>query len=134
MLDYMEDVADLAQLSGARFRGRIGHRALAAELQSSSVLLYPTRFDEISCLALIESQAAGCIPVASRTAALPEGCSPYGILVQPEDSGAFVSAVIDLLRSDPASLEGRRRAMSDWALSKYNIGDLAASWISEFDR
>jgi glycosyltransferase involved in cell wall biosynthesis len=128
MLDYAEECFELCDRVGAGFRGRIGHAALAEELQTSSVLLYPTRFPEISCMAALEAQAAGCIPVTSDMGALKES-NKHGVLVPKEASDdAYVSAIHGIF-SKGADLDTHRLEMSESILSSYNFDALAAEWL-----
>lgn len=71
--DYMKAVLQAVdQDDRIKWRGRIGWEDLAKEMCSAGVWIYPTQFPEISCMAAMEAQAAGCIPVSSRCAALAE--------------------------------------------------------------
>jgi len=58
-------------------RGRVGWREMAEEMKSAACWLYPTRFDEISCVAAMEAMAAGCFVVATESAALRETLAGY---------------------------------------------------------
>lgn len=62
----------LLEQDGVTHLGRIGHRELAKEYLSSGIWLYPTNFPEISCIAAMKAQVAGCIPVCTDFAALKE--------------------------------------------------------------
>lgn len=86
-----------------KWRGRLGPAAVAELLLSSGVWLYPTRFPEISCMAAMEAQCAGCAVVASDYAALAE-------TVDFSDPGAFVCNP-----SDPAGVaRALRNAVDYW--------------------
>jgi tetratricopeptide (TPR) repeat protein len=74
---YEREVNKLIDEVGARMLHRIGFRQCASLLLGSGVWLYPTRFAEISCMAAMEAQAAGCVPVSTRHAALSETLLPY---------------------------------------------------------
>ena len=54
------------------YHGRMTGADLANLMKGSKVWLYPTRFNEISCMSAMEAQAAGCAIVASDTGALAE--------------------------------------------------------------
>lgn len=58
-------------------RGRLGWAAMAKELKTGSIWLYPTRFDEISCVSGMEAMAAGMKIVATKYAALKETLDGY---------------------------------------------------------
>ena len=65
MLPYMSQ-------SGVTEHGRIGHKQLARELQMSGLWVYPSHFEEISCISAMKAQASGCVPVCTDYAALAE--------------------------------------------------------------
>jgi glycosyltransferase involved in cell wall biosynthesis len=62
---------------GVVFRGRVGWKQMAQELQEAEIWLYPTKFDEISCVAAMEAMAAGLKVVATDHAALKETLKDY---------------------------------------------------------
>lgn len=57
---------------GVIFHGRVGQQEIAESYLRSQLWLYPTTFEEVSCITAMEAQAAGCKIVASRWGALPE--------------------------------------------------------------
>jgi glycosyltransferase involved in cell wall biosynthesis len=128
MLDYMEEVHDVASQLGAVFHGRIGHKEIAREFKSSSILLYPTSFDEISCMSSMEAQMAGCFPVVGATGALPETCSKWGTLLDPTNESHFADIAAIAMKAPDAE----RVAMADYAKRTFNVQDLAASWLQHF--
>lgn len=130
MLDYAEQCFELMDKLGVRFHGRVGHKILADVLRQSSVFLYPTRFPEISCMAALEAQAAGCIPICGDTGALKETVQ-FGALLDPSKEDDFVSAISKIV-SKGADLDTYRSEMSDTVLKAYDIKALAADWVKEF--
>lgn len=76
--------ADLESIPSCTFLGNIKQRELANELRSATILAYPNTFEETSCIAVLEAKAAGCIPVTSKRAALPETVGSGGICVEGE--------------------------------------------------
>lgn len=68
---------------GIRYRGSLAQPLLAKELAASSVLAYPNTFAETSCIAVMESLAAGLLVVTSDLGALGETCSGFGKLLEP---------------------------------------------------
>ena len=57
---------------GVVFHGRAGQEEVARSYLQSQLWLYPTDFEETSCITAMEAQAAGCHIVATRCGALPE--------------------------------------------------------------
>jgi glycosyltransferase involved in cell wall biosynthesis len=62
----------LATTPGVVFHGRVGQDEVARSYLQSQLWLYPTDFEETSCITAMEAQAAGCRIVATRCGALPE--------------------------------------------------------------
>lgn len=132
MLDYAEQCFDLAERLGVQNHGRIGAQVLADEMKSASILLYPTKFPEISCMAAIEAQAAGCIPVTSNTGALAETVK-HGCQLDANDADAFVANCVSILEKG-ADLDATRLAMSTSTRRDYAVADLAAEWLATFEK
>ena len=68
--------AKAKETPGVVMRGRVGQLELAEEFMSANMLLYPTNFTEVSCITVMEAQAAGCIPITSHHGALRENVAP----------------------------------------------------------
>ena len=62
---------------GVVYRGKVGWKQMAEELKQAEIWLYPTKFDEISCVAGMEAMAAGLKIVATEHAALKETLKDY---------------------------------------------------------
>lgn len=83
LYDYMQTVLTMADKDDRiHWRGRVGWEELAQEMCSAGAWLYPCKFPEISCMAAMEAQAAGLIPVCNDFAALAETV-PLGVRQQP---------------------------------------------------
>jgi glycosyltransferase involved in cell wall biosynthesis len=98
----------LEALDGVTVHGNVTQERLAEAFLESSILCYPNTFPETSCITVMEAQAAGCVPVTSNLAALPETVGDAGQLIdgQPGSEAyktAFVQAISNLL-SDTARL------------------------------
>ena len=120
-----------AEREGVVWRGRVGQAELAAAFLEAKVLAYPTAFHETSCITAMEAQAAGCVPVATRLAALTETAAG-GVLVEGsndtrEYQDAFCREVVDLLVDD----EKRRalsRSLRESAMATFDWRSSVASW------
>lgn len=115
---------DIVHLHGYR-------RDARAELGGASFLL-ATGSSEGFPLVLVESMAAGCIPIAYD---VPYGASDIidgvnGILVPPGDVEALAAAVRALVTESPASLARRRRHARRTA-RRYTEAAITARWSAE---
>jgi hypothetical protein len=110
---YEGHIMRLAQQPGVVWRGRVGQKALAKELMQASVLFYPGphTFNETYCIAALEAQAAGCVPVTRDNGALPETNS-RGVLV-PND--ASPEEWVDAAVKATGTHDRRRTFISEWA-------------------
>lgn len=126
-----------ARQPGVFIRGSLPKAALAVEIAASRLMVYPATFRETSCIAAIESQAAGTPVVASALAALPEtvidgvsGCLVPGDPRTAEFKSKFVEKVVSLLRDDVAwqrLSQGARLRCESF----YNWQIIAREWLSE---
>lgn len=81
--------------------GALTKAELAAVQVSCSLLVYPTEFEEVSCITAMEAMHAGLPLVTSAHAALPETCKDSGSILLPlkdkqADEGAFVTRILAL--------------------------------------
>lgn len=106
------------------FRGRVGWEEMAREFCTAGVWLYPTRFDEISCMAAMEAQAAGCLPLCSARAALAETVSPIAG-VDPDNIDESARALIAAVQ-DPLN----REYLHVHACERFNYEALADEWAA----
>jgi 2-polyprenyl-3-methyl-5-hydroxy-6-metoxy-1,4-benzoquinol methylase/glycosyltransferase involved in cell wall biosynthesis len=67
------------ELPNVKVIGHLSKRQLAVEQQNSWIHIYPTEFEEVSCLTAMEQQAAGTPFMTTRTAALPETLKDAGV-------------------------------------------------------
>lgn len=71
----------LKTMKGCYLHGYVLQSRLAREFMRSSVWVYPTDFEETSCITAMEAQAAGCAVVTSKLAALIETVGDAGIML-----------------------------------------------------
>ncbi len=135
-----ESVLQKAQQPGVYLRGSLNKAALAEEMAMARLMVYPSTFRETSCIAAIESQAAGTPVVASTLAALPEtifngvgGCLIPGDPRTVEFGRSFTEAVVTLLNSDA---EWQRLSQSARIRCEkvYDWRAIAKEWLVEIQR
>lgn len=107
-------------------------------LWSAQVMLYPTDFPEISCLNVIEAQAAGVVTITTDDFALPECVSDPRNLIpgRPNEevyTQLFVERAIRAAALYESGLETKARTEARRAMeSRYQMDVLAEQWESYF--
>lgn len=131
--DYERYVGAMIDETGAEMRHRVGFDQVWEELRKAGIWLYPTRFPEISCMAAMEAQAAGCYCITSGYAALAETMLDSSIVRSigevkdtPEYLKKGAETILKATKVPPAAFA--RQKLSDHAREKYGIGGLAAKW------
>jgi tetratricopeptide (TPR) repeat protein len=131
MLDYEEEIYQLVdKLPRVTLHGRVSHEELAKHLMESSIWLYPTTFEEISCMAAMEAQAAGAIPVVYPTGALEETVF-VGHKCKTRDEACGAIRKIITLGHD---LDDERFKMAAEAKERFDIKALATEWLELFSK
>jgi glycosyltransferase involved in cell wall biosynthesis len=123
-----------AAQSGISWHGSVPQPVLLRQLTQTGLFLYPNTFEETSCIAAIEAQAAGCVVVTSAKAALNETVENgvTGICLKGDPHGSeyqreFVGTVTGLLGS-PEQLQRFSDAARKRALSRYSWRTIASEW------
>ena len=62
--------------------GFLENKKVIELLKKMHIFAYPSIWPETSCIAAIESLAAGCQVVTTNLGALPETCSPFGTFIE----------------------------------------------------
>ncbi len=124
-------------VDGVRLHGSVPKSRLARELCRSSLLVYPSNFDELGAIAVLEAMAAGTPPVTSTRGVLPElaGDGTRGIAVAgrpgtTEFAAAFVKATLDLLGDEPR-LEAMRDRAREYVMAHHRWDVIARRWEQE---
>lgn len=122
---------------GVTEHGKIGHLQLAKIMQSTSVWAYPCSVtSETFCITAVKCQAAGCIPVTTRIAALNETIHPDAPSILQINNMADVTKYKDLLLStlerirdeNPEKLAQERQKYINFA-QKFSWSACIDKWI-----
>jgi len=128
-----------------RHLGGLSKRNLYKLYKGSALYIYPTNFEEISCITAMETMACGLPMICSAHAALPETLNEKAGAVIPYDQEkgaadkefqeAFVEACLSLLHDqgkwNAASEEGKAAAKRcDWSGVASEWVQLASSLLS----
>jgi glycosyltransferase involved in cell wall biosynthesis len=74
----------------------------------ADALCYPSRYEGFG-LPPLEAMACGCPVLVSRSSSLPEVVGDAGLLLPPDDSGAWAHALSKLLSAPAVSARWRAR-------------------------
>lgn len=120
---------------GVHYHGRVGQQELADAFMRAKVWPYLSGFPETSCISAMEAQAAGCLPVCSNAAALPETVK-HGVVVditKPDAPQIWFDAVVRAL-TDEDWRRPQAEAARAYALANLSWSALAAEWEALFAR
>lgn len=114
----------LSQMPGCTVHQSILQKELAREMLRSTLFVYPSHFEETSCISAMEAQAAGCPVVTSDLSALKESVGEGGVLIEGDPASStyrekFVEACDQLLTDSNLfalySEKGKKHAATlDW--------------------
>ena len=86
--------------ANVNFRGYGLNEQVRQALQDTHIYVYPSIFEETSCLAVIEAMSAGCHVVTTNYGALPETCGEFATMIEFDSSvGNLIERYADTLNS-----------------------------------
>lgn len=104
----------LSAMPGCTLHGSVLQKDLAREFMKSSVFVYPSNFEETSCISAMEAMAGGCAVVTSDLGALKETVQGAGVFIEaPPGSEAYIHQFIekvDELLTHPTRLQELSKA------------------------
>lgn len=98
--DFKIRMVELMNQDGVFEHGRVGHRQLIKEFQKSGIYVYPSKFEEISCISAMKAQVCGCLPVVFNYAALEETVKT-GVKIKgtsKDNMDEYITVLIDTLK------------------------------------
>ena len=72
--------------ANVNFRGYGLNEQIREVLKDTHIYVYPSIFEETSCLAVIEAMSAGCHVVTTNYGALPETCGEFATMIEFDSS------------------------------------------------
>ena len=125
--ERMRALVDAAGLSDrVAFRGALAGAAKDELWRSADIFVFPTWHREGLPYALLESMAAGAVPVVAPAGAIPDVVQNdvHGVFVPPKDPAALADAVASL-HGDRARLARLAAAARARVVEHYTVGRLA---------
>lgn len=125
---FKQDMIDGMAKNGIHELGRISKKDLYRLIRSATYHLYPLIGPaETSCIAVMETQALGAIPITTGITALEE-TQQYGIKVPLE---VYPTAVVRTMKNRYEDNEQYRAKMMKWARETYDWEKVADRWIKD---
>lgn len=123
---------------GVIYKGYATNKAVRLALQNSHILAYPSTYIETSCLAAIESGAAGCKIVTTDLGALPETCGGYADLIPYQENkeqltknfADKLAETIDNYNCD----DNKLIEQSNWFNQNYSWEKRQTQWLEFFNK
>ena len=137
VIDKIEEYKEM----GVTEHGKVGHLELARIMQSTSILAYPCVAEgETFCITVAKCQAAGCIPVTTRIAALNETVHPeaptMALIRNKEDIETYKQLLLTTLRrirdSDQKELEKERMKYVNYGM-QYTWSRCVDKWLELYE-
>ena len=131
--EFRDSMTKLMNQPGVFEHGRVGHKQLIKEFQKSGIWVYPSHFEEISCISAMKAQSCGCVPVCTDYAALAETVKA-GVKIP---GTCFDNAVVEKFKTELVSLlkddERQESLRAQVVLHKQDFGwdKVASQWKKE---
>lgn len=116
--------------------GALGKRKLAELMARCMLYVYPTTFEDTSCMIALESNACGTPFIAFNGAALPETMKDAGAVLLPFNNGqvdekVFVKMIKKLLYTSDGNPNGKWKALHEKAIAKRQTWEHAATELND---
>ncbi len=86
--------------NNVNFRGYGLNQQIRQALEDTHIYVYPSIFEETSCLSVIEAMSAGCHVVTTNYGALPETCGEFATMIEFDSSAQnLIERYADTLNS-----------------------------------
>ena len=121
--EFKERIRTLLEQPGVKWRGRVGQRDMAIEMQAAQYWLYPPHeFRETYCITALEAQAAGVLCFYRTNGALGETIGDRGI---PIPMDATQEQIVSLVTDENCDYATMRQKAKQYALSRTWEGQAA---------
>ena len=120
--------------------GFLKNEKIIEQLKKVHIFAHPSIWPETSCIAAIESMAAGCEVVTTRLGALNETCSPFGKIInfekRPEDlEKKYSEALLDSVKNFwSGKTQKKLKLQRETINSTYSWEVRSIEWKKFFDK
>lgn len=134
LIQRLKDEIKLLEPLGVRFIGRVNQKELAEEFLSAGCWVYPTWFNETSCISAQEATAAGLRMITSNIGALQTTVGDRGVLLDgtwtsAEYQNKFIEHTVAALKREG---DEDREKLQKYAKENFCLDKLAQEWDKMF--
>ena len=138
--NYDELFSECKNTKNVNYFGFLKNEKIIEQLKKVHIFAHPSIWPETSCIAAIESMAAGCEVVTTNLGALNETCSPFGKIINfeknPEElEKNYSKALLDSIKnfwSDKT--QTKLKLQRDKINSTYSWEVRSSEWKNFFDK
>tara|TARA_B110000438_G_scaffold222908_1_gene216401 strand:- start:353 stop:1336 length:984 start_codon:yes stop_codon:yes gene_type:complete len=131
---------DCKNTKNVNYFGFLENRKIIEKLKKMHIFAHPSIWPETSCIAAIESMAAGCEVVTTNLGALNETCSPFGKIInfekRPEDLEIkYSEALLDSIKNFwSGETQKKLKLQRETINNTYSWNVRSTEWKNFFDK
>ena len=137
--NYEELFNECKNTKNVNYFGFLKNEKIIEQLKKTHIFTHPSIWPETSCIAAIESMAAGCEVVTTNLGALNETCSPFGKMInfekRPEDLEIkYSEALLDSIKNFWSDTTQKKLKLQRETINTTYSWDVrSAEWKKFFD-
>ena len=137
--NYEELFNECKNTKNVNYFGFLKNEKIIEQLKKTHIFAHPSIWPETSCIAAIESMAAGCEVVTTNLGALNETCSPFGKMInfekRPEDLEIkYSEALLDSIKNFWSDATQKKLKLQRETINTTYSWDVrSAEWKKFFD-
>ena len=137
---YKELFDECKNTKNVNYFGFLKNEKIIEKLKKMHIFAHPSIWPETSCVAAIESMAAGCEVVTTDLGALNETCAPFGKIInfekKPEDlETKYTEALLDSIKNFWSDKTQKKlKLQKDTINSRYSWETRSVEWKDFFNK
>jgi glycosyltransferase involved in cell wall biosynthesis len=135
-MSWMRSVETLLKQPGITHYGRVGKEKLKELRKQCGIIAYPTHFQEINCISMLESQGDGLVPVTMSLAALQEtvgtGIKVDGDIRDEKVQKIYLKELLSMMGDYDRWVNESKKAVK--FAKGYDWNTISDKWISIFNK